>query len=897
MKIRRFLIPLLGVLCLFLTLALSGCAKYPEDSWRIDCLILNEEPKSLDKMFGTEGESKLASKWAVKREGQLSDSHQYWLVCLVYGGPYNNDFLSEGTDLNVAGRLEFTFFQEMQVLYNKECVELGEESMSGSLSALSVTENFDLSFRYWWEEHVNDDRTSDFYPVKGMIVIPFQMKVEDPKGTLHVEVDLNPKSNVVEEGMIDCDETLYFTDEKNSTNVDVSNMSVRYLAPDAYNNGNYTEEALSTAAVFDDNGICYMILDFTAKALEVNDGTHSFYVLASSPERRKMAIELEEAPTGKIEETICNGNTTLCGAYILPPGEGEERQVRMVFSLRNISGGQIEIDLFIYGDGKTRVTGHIWEEIRISTPAGNLQYTLNDDACSYSVSAYQGQDRDSVKIPEALGDGFPVTGIQKGAFKNHKELLSITIPESVTTIGESAFEGCSGLASITIPASVTTVGKLAFGGCVALDSIVVESENPVYHSAGNCLIKTADKALIAGCHNSVIPNDGSVTVIEDAAFYNCSRLASIVIPSQVIAIGKDAFYRCIGLTNITVEDGNTQYSNAGNCLIDITNKTLLRGCNDSIIPDDGSVTVIESNAFSGCSVLTSITIPDGVTDIGASAFEGCSSLLSMTIPGSVRSIGAHAFSGCKKAAGSITIPDGVTSINSSTFAGCSGLTSITIPGSVTDIGDSAFEGCSGLTSITIPDSVINIWTSVFAGCNRLTSVTVPHLRGTHFGYFFGADDNNNGVPASLKTVTITGGTTIGSEAFYGCKNLTSMTIPDGVTSIGKKAFWDCTSLASIAIPSSLREIGSDAFNYCKSLTSVHITDIAAWCNISFESAQSNPLFYAKRLYLNGNLLTALEIPEGVTSISNYAFNFCTSLTSITIPESVTTIGESAFGFC
>ena len=259
---------------------------------------------------------------------------------------------------------------------------------------------------------------------------------------------------------------------------------------------------------------------------------------------------------------------------------------------------------------------------------------------------------------------------------------------------------------------------------------------------------------------------------------------------------------------------------------------------------------------------------------------------------------------------------------------------------MTNIGASAFEGCSGLTSITIPDSVINIWTSVFAGCNRLTSVTVPHLRGTHFGYFFGAEDNNGSVPASLKAVTITGGTTIGSEAFYGCKNLTSitipdsvtsigkgafygcenitsmtipdgvtsiseeafygcknltsMTIPDGVTSIGKLAFELCTSLASIAIPSSLREIGNSAFSYCKSLTSVHITDIAAWCNISFED---NPLLYAKRLYLNGNLLTALEIPEGVTSISNWAFEFCTSLTSITIPESVTSIGDRAFQGC
>ena len=125
MKIRRFLIPLLGVLCLCLTLALSGCMRYSSDFLERDCLILNEEPKSLNKMFGTEGVSKIASKWAMKRTGQPSDSNQYWLVFLAYGGP-----LTENTALNITGQLKFTFLQETQVLYNEECVELGEGSAS-----------------------------------------------------------------------------------------------------------------------------------------------------------------------------------------------------------------------------------------------------------------------------------------------------------------------------------------------------------------------------------------------------------------------------------------------------------------------------------------------------------------------------------------------------------------------------------------------------------------------------------------------------------------------------------------------------------------------------------------------------------------------------------------------
>ena len=135
------------------------------------------------------------------------------------------------------------------------------------------------------------------------------------------------------------------------------------------------------------------------------------------------------------------------------------------------------------------------------------------------------------------------------------------------------------------------------------------------------------------------------------------------------------------------------------------------------------------------------------------------------------------------------------------------------------------------------------------------------------------------------------------SAFSGCTALTSVTIPDGVTSIGDNAFEYCTSLTSITIPDSVTSIGDNAFRSCDALTSVHITDLAAWCNINFISFYSNPLCYAHNLYLNGNLVTALTIPDGVTSIGDSALEFCTSLTSVTIPDSVMSIGDSAFSGC
>ena len=179
-----------------------------------------------------------------------------------------------------------------------------------------------------------------------------------------------------------------------------------------------------------------------------------------------------------------------------------------------------------------------------------------------------------------------------------------------------------------------------------------------------------------------------------------------------------------------------------------------------------------------------------------------------------------------------------------------------------------FEYCSNLKTLNIGNEVKTIPSYAFYSCSGLTSVTIP-----------------NSV------------TSIGSSAFDGCSGLTSVTIPNSVTSIGSWAFEECSGLTSVIIGNSVTSIGYAAFYDCTSLTEVNISDLSAWYKIDFDSLQSNPLWYAGKLKLNGTEIKDLEIHNDITEIKQYAFSGCTGLTSATIGNSVTWIGDGAFRNC
>ena len=349
----------------------------------------------------------------------------------------------------------------------------------------------------------------------------------------------------------------------------------------------------------------------------------------------------------------------------------------------------------------------------------------------------------------------------------------------------------------------------------------------------------------------------NVTRIDNDAFRDCSDLTSVTIGNSVKHIGANSFCYCSGLTSVII----------GNSVTTIDNSAFYGSSSLTSITIPNSVTRIGESVFSGCSSLTSVSIGNSVTSIGNSVFSGCSCLTSITIPGSVTTIGYMAFYNCSSLT-SVAIPNSVTSIGNSAFYGCNSLNSVTIPNRVTSIGSYTFYDCSSLTSVTIPNSVTSIGDWAFYDCSSLTSVTIP-----------------NSV------------TSIGHYAFYFCSGLTSVTIPNSVTSIGKQAFYSCSGLTSVTIPNSLTSIGEEAFYYCSGINTIYITDLSAWCNF-YTNTTSSPIFSSYyHLYLNGEEISHLTIPENTTRLGNYVFYGCRYITSVTIPNSVMTIGESAFENC
>ena len=323
----------------------------------------------------------------------------------------------------------------------------------------------------------------------------------------------------------------------------------------------------------------------------------------------------------------------------------------------------------------------------------------------------------SVNIPQTIqynGEDYLVTSIGEYAFYKSKNLIDVTIPNSIEKIGWEAFRQCNSLNEIHIPNSVKEIGGDAFLECKTLHKVIIDDiaswcsisfnnwfSNPLRYAHNLYLGDDIVSDL-------VIPN--TVTRINEMAFYYCTSLKKVSISHSVKSIGSIAFSGCSNLISVDIPNTVTSIEEgafSGTGILEFT------------IPN--SLTTISTGLFNGCQNLKSILIPISVKKIEDSAFSSCSSLTSVIIPSSVTIIEGTVFANCTSLT-SIEIPNSVTSIGGSTFMGCTNLVSVKLPNIITTISLQLFEDCKSIEKIVIPSSVTKIGEVAFKGCTGLKEV-------------------------------------------------------------------------------------------------------------------------------------------------------------------------------
>ena len=507
---------------------------------------------------------------------------------------------------------------------------------------------------------------------------------------------------------------------------------------------------------------------------------------------------------------------------------------------------------------------HILSQKYLSNPEIKISLDFSD---LISIEVENNQNFNDCYNVEEIKVSAALISNYRSLFQKCKSVKHVIICDGVEEIPDSAFSNCNYIISMVIPESVRSIGSSAFYNCNKMTDIYNLSDQSVYQSNLVAVHTSLDEPPIVR-----ITDDGFMFVKgrNDNQFYLMGYNGfetEIVLPDSVefdentviteYKIASSAFAYCNDLTKITIPFG---------------------------------VTEIGSDAFYNCTNLTSVVMPSTVTIIGSSAFESCSKLASVIMPPSVTSIGSRAFGWCSSLE-SITIPDGITCIYNYTFQCCGRLTKIVIPDTVTMIGDYAFGSCSNLLSVVIPASVTTISNDAFSNCTKLFDV----YNLSNLNFVVGSTDYGRvayyakAIHTSLNDSSIIYTTEDGFSFIkennqyylinYAKANVTEdIILPDyfeldsntKITEYGiyNNAFSGCSNIVSMTLPSCVKTIGDYAFNNCTKMKNITIP------------ANSKLISIGQRAFYNCSKLRSITLPSGLTGIGDYAFMNCSGLKEI-----------------
>ena len=561
--------------------------------------------------------------------------------------------------------------------------------------------------------------------------------------------------------------------------------------------------------------------------------------------------------------------------------------------------------------------------------------TVPSSVKSIEESAFSNmRDLANVTFPEGL------VSIGNNAFYNCSKLASITIPQSVTQIGDNAFAGCYNLLDVTVLATTPpTLGENAFVD--ERKAVLNYPENSNYtlwgkyfsnfYWSNGWFVDDAGNAYVCGGGGlgqywgdrevkNLYIEEGITSIDYSAIFFITETLEKIYLPKSLETIGERCFYGCSSLTgSITIPEGMTSIG-----------ESTFEGCSnlqEVILPE--SLTDIGDNAFYGCSKLKNINLPDGLLTIGNYAFGGAQ-VEFMVIPTSVRSIGDYAFESYDEEDGDYVVPTLVfKSFNGPTFG------ELYVNAFVPEGANSYPTGKFGYYELFYSQQeccIVDNKLFLFGNTDQVDAqssingyyigsvervVMTPDATGYHLisllpnlksvdvlkcgnpkehqifsingsnavfkrkeGDFSGEWDEDGNMIYSLDTVLVAG--------------CAATIIPEGTTIIDYYAFYQCEGLTNINIPSTLKEIRG-AFEGCINLKAVHIKDLSHWCSKIYFG--ENPLSLAGNLYLNGELITNLVLPNDITGVNAGAFAGATCLTSLEIPNNINYLDWGAFSGC
>ncbi len=495
----------------------------------------------------------------------------------------------------------------------------------------------------------------------------------------------------------------------------------------------------------------------------------------------------------------------------------------------------------------------------------------------------------SVRLPSELET------VGESAFENCGSLNAIIIPDTLNELGLNAFKGCNSITSIKLPfigdsktgetnkfmsylfggtsdednfelvptslASVAitgwqTVPDRAFMNCTSIESVSLgASLSAIGEDAFNgCakLVRVNDDAADDSAAARNVKFDGIVS-IGDRAFYGCSSITAVILPTSFENLGESVFASCTSLSDITVPfTGNGSDIHEFGYLFgynsdDINHNITVPGSLKTVTLTK-SINAVKEGTFANCGNVTDIVLPGGITAFEKQSFANCASLVNVTIPDTLKTIGERA------------------------FAGCAQLSEMIVPSSVNIIGVSAFENCTSIRRAVIPNSVTVIEQGLFAGCDNMREISLPYIGDgltARFGYVFTAADSvisnyNDNVPALIKVTITKDITSVMPYAFTGCRSIQEINLPNTVQSIGRLAFSGCTSLKTLdtGSMSTLVVIGDEAFALCSVIENITIPESVA-------DFGDNVFNYCYRLYEVENLSATVShdrIRNGINNI-------------------------------